>query len=183
MLGIVFTVFTQMVEETFSEDILDDVLETPGLSTEGAFTSVGYYDHKDMIIMVTSLSKHTGVPVDDLIVAFGKHLFTCLIDKYPSLVSNSSDLLSFLETVDTVVHEEVIKLYPHAELPGFICDRVSETQLMMRYKSKRPFSKLALGLIHGAAEHFEQTITVNHSSEDQPPLYSTLFDIRTTHDG
>ncbi|MBB1489198.1 heme NO-binding domain-containing protein [Oceanospirillum sediminis] len=183
MLGIVFTEFAEMVETAFSEDVLDDVLDAPGLSTEGAFTSVGYYNHKDMIIMVTALSEVTGVPVDDLVTAFGKHLFSKLIAKYPTLVAPHSDLLSFLEVVDGVVHEEVMKLYPRAELPVFQTERKSEHNLLMRYQSKRPFSRLALGLIHGAAEHFDTNIDVSFQSEDSDILYSTLFDIRIKHDG
>ena len=65
MLGIVFTEFVEMVEERFSDDVLDDVLETPDLSTSGAYTSVGYYEHTDMIKMVVTLSKTVNVHIDD----------------------------------------------------------------------------------------------------------------------
>jgi hypothetical protein len=183
MLGIVFTEFVEMVEERFSEEVLDEILEAPSLSTSGAFTSVGYYDHTDMIKMVVALSKEVNVPIDDLIAAFGEHLFGKLVAKYPTMIEGHNRLLDFLETVDTVVHKEVIKLYPHAELPRFSCNRLSDDCLEMNYQSKRPFSQLALGLINGCALYFKQPIDVVSQSSDTDASYSTTFVITTKNDG
>ena len=183
MLGIVFTEFVEMVEERFSDDVLDDVLETPDLSTAGAYTSVGYYEHTDMIKMVVTLSKKVNVPINDLIAAFGEHLFGKLVGKYPVLVEDQDNVLDFLETIDSVVHKEVLKLYPHAELPKFSSERLSPDCLQMNYTSKRPFSQLALGLIKGCAQHFNQQVDVSQSSEDTDEYYSTTFEITLNHDG
>jgi len=183
MLGIVFTEFVEMVEERFSDDVLDDVLDTPDLSTSGAYTSVGYYEHTDMIKMVVTLSKTVNVPIDDLISAFGEHLFGKLVAKYPVLVEDQNSVLDFLETIDSVVHKEVLKLYPQAELPKFSTERLSPDQLQMTYRSKRPFSQLALGLIKGCAQHFKQQVEVSYSSSDTDDYYSTTFVIMLSYDG
>ena len=41
MLGIVFTEFIEMVEETFGADMADDIIDDADIESAGAFTSVG----------------------------------------------------------------------------------------------------------------------------------------------
>ncbi|MGB0466965.1 MAG: heme NO-binding domain-containing protein [Pontibacterium sp.] len=178
MLGIVFTEFMELVEEKFSPEILDDILDNTDLDSEGVYTSVGYYNHHDMIKMVVALSKRVDVPVDDLIEAFGEHLFTVLISNYPMLAGESDSTLDFLETVDSSIHREVIKLYPQAELPEFKCERISDTQLQMYYRSKRPFSRLALGLMKGCARHYGEELQVESESSTSGDKYLTNFEIQ-----
>ncbi len=177
MLGIVFTEFTEMIEELFSPEVVDAVLETPGLKSKGIFTSVGYYDHADMVRMVAALSKEVQLPVDDLVSAFGEHLFSKLVKKYPILVSGHDSALNFLATVDSTVHKEVIKLYPQAELPHFSCERVRADKLVMQYQSKRPFSQLALGLIKGCAKYFNEQVEIDYRATDDDQFYSAVFEI------
>ena len=177
MLGIVFTEFMEMVESTFSEDLLDDVIVQSGVESNGAYTSVGYYDHSEMIRMVVTLSSLTGKPVDELVQAFGKHLFKRLACSYPSLIEGFETTLDFLETVDGVVHKEVLKLYPEAELPEFLCQRNGPSHLIMTYRSKRPFSQLALGLLHGCADYFGEKLAIQYLSEDTENLHITRFEI------
>ncbi|WP_286240794.1 heme NO-binding domain-containing protein [Neptuniibacter halophilus] len=178
MLGIVFTEFMEMVEEQFSADVLDDVLESSNLSSDGIFTSVGYYDHQDMVRMVVALSKRVDVPVDDLIEAFGRHLFGILIGKYPALKGDYTNTLDFLESVDSTVHIQVLKLYPNAELPKFGCERLGPGHLKMHYSSKRPFSLLALGLIKGCGDYFGNALEVSFESSQSGEYHMTDFDIR-----
>ena len=57
MKGIIFTEFMELVEEKFGLDVLDDVLEMSG--DEGIYTSVGSYDHRDLVKLIVNLSKKT----------------------------------------------------------------------------------------------------------------------------
>lgn len=178
MLGLVFTEFMEMVEERFSDEVLDDLLDEVELSTGGSYTAVGYYDHREIIKMVVALSKRVGVPVDDLVEAFGTHLFGVLAGKYPVMLEGYSCTLDFLESVDATVHKEVLKLYPEAELPRFRCERISPTHLRMHYSSRRPFSLLAQGLIRGCAAHFGTELEISASATQKDDLFLSDFDIR-----
>lgn len=178
MLGVVYIQFMEMIKEKFSEEVLDDLLDEPTLSTGGAYTSIGYYDHTDIIKLVVALSKKTDIPIDDLVEAFGKYLFVALITKYPMLIEGKHDSLGMLELVDSSIHVEVHKLYPQAELPEFSCERVGPDELRMEYRSKRPFSILALGLIRGCAEHFGEHLDIQYQNFDADDLYETHFEIK-----
>jgi hypothetical protein len=70
------------------------------------------------------------------------------------------NLFSFLNSIDQYIHPEVLKLYPDAELPRFDAEIKSDNEIMLNYMSSRKMSDLAIGLIKGAANHFEEDVDV-----------------------
>ena len=177
MLGVVFTEFVDMVEAAFSEEVADQLLENPKLSTQGVYTSVGQYTHLDIIHMVVQLSEITGVEVDTLVQTFGKHLFSRFVVRYPSFFETIDDPLDFLEGIETHIHTQVRSLYPQAQLPTFGEERVSPDHLILWYTSTRPFSQLALGLIQGASEHFGVPLEVKMEQLEAEVGHKTRFEI------
>lgn len=162
MLGIVFSEFIEMVEEKFSEDTADQLLEVAekSFASEGVYTAVGNYDHVEMLTLVGELAELTKMPVPDLVHAYGKHLFGRFNALYPIFFENINDSLEFLEGIESHIHTEVRKLYPEAELPEFVCRRPGENVLVMNYQSGRPLAMLAHGLIDGCIYHFQENVSV-----------------------
>ena len=159
MKGIVFTEFLELVENEFGLEVVQQIIDECELDTDGIYTSVGTYSHKDMFKMVGKLSEIKGVPVPALLTVFGEYFFTTLKDKYPVFVEKP-DLFSFLNSIDQYIHPEVLKLYPDAELPRFDAEIKSDNEMMLNYMSSRKMSDLAIGLIKGAANHFEEDVDV-----------------------
>jgi hypothetical protein len=154
MKGVVFTEFMDMVEEVFSDDILDEIIEKADLSSGGAYTTVGTYDHQEIVRLVVALSEETNTEVPVLLEAFGKYLLGQFVKGYPSFFEKAKNVFDFLSNIDGYIHVEVLKLYPDAELPKFHHEQHSETHLSMYYQSSRHFEDLAVGLIKGTLEHF-----------------------------
>jgi Haem-NO-binding len=152
--GIVFTEFMEMVEQTFSAEVLDDVIDKADLPNSGAYTAVGTYDHAELVRMVLALSEHVNIPPARLIRDFGRHLFGRFFHIYPSFFQHVDDVLTFLNGIETIIHTEVRKLYPEAQLPSFDC-QLTDTGIDMVYHSPRHFEELAHGLIEGAVAHFK----------------------------
>lgn len=153
MKGVVFTEFMEMVETQFSLDTLDQVIEQAALPNQGAYTAVGTYDHAELVRMVVALSGLTGVPAGDLVKAFGRYMFGRFFTLYPRFFEGVPDAITFLSGIEDVIHAEVIKLYPDAQLPRFDCHHVPDG-LDMVYHSPRHFEDLALGLLEGALAHW-----------------------------
>lgn len=174
MKGMVFTEFMDMVESKFSADMVDDLIEDTQPPSGGAYTAVGTYDHLELVNMVVALSKRTGVPVPDLIQTFGQYMFGRFHALYPSFFAGIHSALDFLEGIESVIHTEVRKLYPDAQLPRFDCER-EPTGLKMYYRSPRHFGDLADGLIRGAVEHFGDKLTVTKSDQADG---SVCFELR-----
>lgn len=158
MKGVVFTEFLGMVEQTFSADMVDDIIDDARLSSGGAYTAVGTYPHDEMVAMVVALSNRSGLPVPDLVRAFGQHLFGRFVHAYPSFFDGVTDTFQFLAGIEDIIHAEVLKLYPDAELPRFDVEHHDDRSLTLLYHSPRHFEDLAEGLILGSIDHFGQQI-------------------------
>jgi hypothetical protein len=84
MKGMVFTEFLEMVEEKFSPETAERIIESSELESSGVYTTVGTYDHHEMITLVTCLSRETGTPAPDPLRAFGEHLFERFHHLFPN---------------------------------------------------------------------------------------------------
>jgi len=160
MKGMVFTSFLEMVENKFSLEVADHIIEKADLPSGGSYTSVGTYDHGEMISLVVQLSGKTGIPVADLVKVFGEYLFGQLVSMYPQFLEANPTAFDLLQKVDSYIHVEVRKLYPDAELPGFTYDTSVPGELRMTYRSSRPFADLAEGLILGCVAHYGEPIDI-----------------------
>lgn len=160
MKGLVFTEFLEIVEDKFGYDVADEIIDECQLDSNGAYTQVGVYDHRELLALVTALSKKTGASIEDLVHVFGEHLIDRFTKKFPQYFAAVDNCFDFFDTVDGTVHVEVKKLYPDAELPVF--ETLSKTQgtMQMLYTSSRPFSALAYGMMMGTAKVFNEKINI-----------------------
>ena len=53
MLGMIYTEFLNMAEDTFGVDTTEDMIEKslPNLPSKAVYTSVGNYSHKEIIVL------------------------------------------------------------------------------------------------------------------------------------
>jgi Haem-NO-binding len=154
MKGIVFTEFLEMVEDRFSPDMVDDIIEAAAPPNGGAYTAVGTYDHSELVNMVVALSEKSGMPVPALVHAFGQHMFGRFLANFPGFFTGVTGAVQFLSGIEDIIHAEVLKLYPDAQLPKFDCEPMPDGGLRMVYRSPRHFEDLAHGLIDGAVAHW-----------------------------
>lgn len=162
MKGIVFTEFMDMVGKTFSDEVLENILDRADLDSGGAYTAIGTYNNQEIVNLVVELSKETDIPIPDLLKAYGEYLFTRFTELFPQYFEPIDNSFEFLEQVDNHIHVEVKKLYPDAELPRFSSVRNSEDTLTMNYYSSRHFEDLAYGLIKGCNDFYKESVDVQY---------------------
>lgn len=160
MKGLVFTEFLDLVDERFSFETCERLIEASNLPSGGTYTSVGTYPVQEMVTLVSNLSALTGTPAPDLLKEFGRHLFKRFVSSFPVFFEGIGSSLEFLPRVDGYVHLEVRKLYPDAELPSFSCAAPGDGTLVMTYRSNNALADLAEGLILGCVEHFGEPLVV-----------------------
>jgi len=175
MKGIVFIQFTNMVNEVWGEDMVEDLIEQANLESEGVYTGVGTYCFREMVSLINVLSKISGTPPTDLQKTFGVYLFKQLALKYPLFLEGKKDLFSFLAAIENTIHVEVKKLYPEAELPSFEYAHPADNVLEMTYRSQRPFADLAEGLLRGAIVHFGEGVELSRQDFPVEKGSKTLF--------
>ncbi|MBE1298405.1 MAG: hypothetical protein GJ680_00645 [Alteromonadaceae bacterium] len=154
MKGVVFTEFMDMVEDTFSDEVLDTIIEKSDLPSGGAYTAVGTYDHTEIVNLVVALSEEVNIAIPDLLTTFGAHLLGQFAKGYPHFFESATDCFDFLKNIDNYIHVEVLKLYPDAELPKFHHVQHSDNHLTLYYLSSRHLEDVAIGLIKGTLNHF-----------------------------
>jgi hypothetical protein len=178
MKGIVFTEFMELVESRMGLDMLDRIITEADLPNDGAYTSVGTYDHAELVRLVQALSHASGMSVPALIHLFGEYLFERFSVAYRPLFKDARTAFDFLKRIDGVIHVEVRKLYPDAELPSLACESPAPNALTVLYSSPRGFGDLAEGLIQGCIKYFGESITLTRI--DLPPngsLHRVRFDL------
>ncbi|NIK78008.1 hypothetical protein FHS15_003146 [Paenibacillus castaneae] len=175
MKGMIFTAFLEMVENKFSLNLADEIIEASDLPSGGSYTTVGTYDHNEMIKLVVQLSERTSIPVADLVRTFGEYLFSQLLEMHAYFLEENSSVFEFLQKVDSYIHVEVRKLYPDAELPAFHYETSIPGTLIMTYRSSRPFADLAEGLIIGSINHYGEKIDVKR--QDLSDGNATRFEL------
>ena len=163
MKGIVFTEFLEMVEREMGMDMTDRIITAATLPNSGAYTSVGTYDHRELVRLIGALSEATGKPASDLVRGFGEYLFQRFTIAYSSFFEGVNTTFEFLRNVDRYVHVEVRKLYPDAELPSFRYENPSVNELVLQYESPRGFGDLAEGLIRGCIAHYKESIRLTRA--------------------
>jgi hypothetical protein len=174
MKGVVFTEFLELVEDRFGMSVADCVV-TKGCPFQHGFTSVGTYDYRELLSMVGQLSAETGTPTPDLVRVFGKHLFQTFLNSYPEAFLGVESTEGLLRRVENVIHIEVRKLYPDAELPSFKFPSMAGHGFAIEYRSTRPFADLAEGLIEASIEHFGEPLRAVRIDMDGEPGTHCLF--------
>lgn len=175
MKGMVFTEFTGLVETLFGANMVDDIIDDCDLASGGAYTNVGTYDYQEMIDLVSALSKRCNMPESDLYIAYGKHLFGRFYQLLPHFFKKPQNTFEFIQSVHEIIHVEVKKLNPDAELPSVIAEPIDENSMLVTYKSKKPFSHFALGLIQGCIDHYKHPIAISFEDKNTPEQTCRIF--------
>ena len=130
MKGIVFTEFLDLVEEKFGLEMVDKIILSSDLESEGVYTSVGTYSFSEMLQLLQHLSKNTGISIDNLLLVYAEHFFNVIKQSYPGLLETYKDPIEMLSSIENHIHIEVRKIYPDAELPTFEVIEKTENSLV-----------------------------------------------------
>lgn len=161
MKGVVFNLLERLVARDFGEDTWDALLDTSGV--DGVYTSLGSYPDEDLVKLVGAAADAFGMPADDVVVWFGRNALPLFAPLYPQLFEPHRSTRSFVLTLNEIIHPEVRKLYPGADVPEFDFD-VRDELLVMGYRSPRKMCSFAEGLLLGAADHFGERLTLEQPS-------------------
>ena len=158
MKGIVYNLLEACVSSEYGEVTWDDLLDATGL--DGAYTTLGSYPDEDLLALVGAASEALGRPPETVVRWFGRTAMPLLAERYPGFFSPHADTRAFVLTLNAIIHPEVRKLYPGADVPEFTFDSSQENRLVMGYHSTRRLCAFAEGLLEGAADHYGQTIAI-----------------------
>ena len=161
MKGIIFNLVEEVVTKNYGEDTWDSLLDAAEL--DGSYTSLGSYPDTDLFALVGAASTALGVPPDQIVRTLGEGAIPLLAERFPEFFDPHVGTRTFLLTLNDIIHAEVRKLYPDADLPEFDFDSANDEEITLGYRSARQLCQLAEGFIVGSARHFGETAAI-----DQP---------------
>ncbi len=162
MKGILFNLMESVVERELGEDAWDDVLDAAGL--DGAYTSLGSYPDEEFSRCAEAAAVRTGRTRPDFLRWFARRGMLLLRDGYPALFAGHASARTFLEGVQSIVHAEVLKIYPGAEVPRLEVTLRGPDLAVVAYRSPRRMCAYAVGMIEGAADIFGESVAVRHAA-------------------
>ena len=158
MKGVVFNLFEGAVTREHGEDAWDALLDAAHV--DGAYTSLGSYPDAHLMALVHAAAMARGESDQAVIRWIGREAMAPLAVAYPAFFDPHDDVRSFILTLNDIIHPEVRKLYPGADVPTFGFSTDADGSITLRYGSPRRLCSFAEGLIEGAAAHFGQTVAI-----------------------
>jgi predicted hydrocarbon binding protein len=156
--GIVFNAFEEMIVGQHGEDAWDDLLDTTGL--EGAYASPGSYPDEELRALVGAAADAFDSTNEALIRQLGRSAIPLFAARFPEVFAPYDNARSLVLNLNEIIHPEVRKLYPGADVPIFDYELPSAETLVMGYHSKRKLCVLGEGLLEGTARHFGETVSI-----------------------
>lgn len=160
MKGIVFNLLEETVTAQFGPEVWDELLEA--VHSDGVYTSLGSYPDSQVQGMVMAAAAKLKLSPADVLRWFGKAAMPLLIERYPGFFEQQPNARALLLSVNSIIHPEVLKIYPGAVVPVFEFRDAEDGGLLMGYRSPRKMCALAHGFAEGAAAHYGETIEFTH---------------------
>ena len=117
MKGVVFNLLEEVVIAEHGEDAWDDLLDAAGMG--GSYTSLGSYADEDMYKLVGAAARHLNVDPMAVLRWFGQKAMPLLARRYPAFFEAQTSIRPFLLSLNSIIHPEVRKIYPGADVPVF----------------------------------------------------------------
>lgn len=162
MKGIVFNLLEELVRRDFGDAAWDALLAEAHL--DGAYTSLGSYPDAELFRLVEASAGRFGMAPGAVVRWFGREAIPLFHRHYPELFTRHADTRAFVLALNDIIHPEVRKLYPGADVPDFAFDTRAPGVLRMTYRSPRRMCTFAEGLIEGAAAHYGETADIRQTA-------------------
>jgi len=124
-----------MVEEEFSPGVADSVICGAALENDGAYTSVGDYDPKELAALVNSLNALAGLDRGKIFRRFGRHMFWHHWIERPHWFRNVQDVFTFAARYDELLADDIGTLYERTapKRISVVCESASNGMAIVAY--------------------------------------------------
>lgn len=162
MKGVVFNLLEEVVTAEYGPETWDMLIEAS--QSSGVYTSLGTYPDDELFAFVGAASEALGIDPQDVIRWFGRKALPLMAERYPVFFDGHRSTHTFILTLNNIIHPEVRKVYPGADVPEFGFAVLDKNEILMTYASKRKLCSFAKGLIEGSADFFGEAVEFTESS-------------------
>ena len=159
MHGTMFLHLRDFVEEQYGAEAWLNVLKAAGLGPR-IYLPIRSYPDEELVAIVGSASKLTGISVPPLLEAFGEFVAPHLLRMYRHLLDPSWKTLDVLQHVEETAHRAVRLENPGATPPYLVANRLAGNELEITYTSQRRLCHVAKGIIRGLSRHLDENVAI-----------------------
>jgi len=163
MHGLILVQFQKFAQQTLGPEEWRRALSKSGLDRT-TFSAGLVYEDQQALELIVLAAETLNVPVDEVVEMFGRFISTELLRLYHRVIKPQWRTLDIIENTETFIHSAVRVGNPGAVPPVLDAIRVSENELQLLYSSDRKLCKLAIGIIKGLADHFQEVIEIYKDS-------------------
>lgn len=175
MKGVILTGFVDWVRDRYGDDVVDDILDSTPLDSEGAYTAVGVYDYTELIALAAAVAEREGGTADDVLRVFARESFGALARDHAFLLEHVDDGIRLLEVTESHIHVEVLELYPDTSLPTISTHRLPGGGMELSYASREPLAAMCHGRILGALDLYGDSYEVTCTYRDEAGMVATFL--------
>ncbi len=161
MKGILFNLAEEVVGTSYGADAWERILDASQVS--GAYTTLGNYPDEEFSQIISGAVEVLGASEATVVSSIAEGAIPLLSQRYPHFFAGHRSARTFVLTLNEIIHPEVRKLYPGADVPEFDFSDASDGALLIGYHSRRRLCALAEGFIRGAATRYDEVVTITHS--------------------
>lgn len=159
MHGLLFAELKRFVVARLGPDAWNKLLAEAGLGSKLYLPTQAYSD-EELVRLVSTASKMTGIPTTDLQEAFGDFIAPELLKLYSTQINPTWRTLDVIEKTESFVHRAVRLKVPGAEPPRLVTTRPRPDEVILEYTSTRRLCPVAIGIIKGTARTMKETVDV-----------------------
>lgn len=163
MHGLIFTELQKYVTNKYGYTTWKTLLEKASLDSK-IYMPTQVYPDSEVLTIVDTASKATGLGTADILEDFGEFLVPDLLKIFASSVKPEWKTLDMLENIENTIHRAVRAREPSATPPQLVCKRLSPNKVEIVYTSARKLCPLALGLIKGVANHYKEKVKIKETT-------------------
>ena len=179
MHGMIHTELRKFVVENYNEETWEIILTKAGLSGKKYLTMQNYSD-KETLAIVGAAVEVSGIPLEDLLETFGKFIAPDLIRMYRALVNPSWKTKEFLLNIEGTMHKAVRDRNVGAKPPVLYFRDIGDNKLHFIYNSSRKLTPVAIGIMKGVAEQYDETITVSPTGNNDADSTEFIIEIEAS---
>jgi Haem-NO-binding len=163
MHGTIFFELKKYVETKLGWEAWDKLLVECDLGAR-TYEVMADYPDSDVIKLISTASRITGMPVNAILEDFGEFIAPDLLQMYGGVINPNWKTLDVIEHTEKEIHN-VVRLHNRdAHPPKLKCIRQSEDEVLIHYSSQRKMCDVAKGIARGLAKHYNESILISEPS-------------------
>ena len=161
MHGIIFAELKRYTEEKLGTDGWENVLSAAKLPFK-TYLLIQPYPDQEALALVGTIATKLNKSVPKTLEDFGTFIAPTLMTTYRRLIEPSWKTLDLLLNVEDTIHTVVRLRNTGATPPALKAHRNSPQQVTIFYNSERKMCHLAVGIIKGIAQYYNENLSLRH---------------------